>query len=372
MKLAIVHDYLNQYGGAERVIETLNELYPDAPVYTSIYTPDTMPASFRKMDIRTSFMQKLPMLNKYFKYYLLFYTSAFESFNLSEYDVILSSSSAFAKGVRKRRSSLHICYCYTPTRFVWDYDNYVKKEGMPKPVSKILPLAVKRLKKWDLKTLSGVDYFIAISNNIKDKIKRYYNRDSIVIYPPVDVSMFGLHEEIADYFLIVSRLNSYKNIDLVVKAFNGTDYKLKIVGTGPYKKVLEGYASGNNIEFLGKVTDDELVKLYGCCRALIFPGEEDFGITPLEAQASGRPVIAYAKGGSLETIIGGQTGVFFGENSTESLMQSIENFIGLENKFDKYSIRKNALKFSKEIFKDKIKKYIEQKYNEHTHIINQE
>ena len=366
MKLAIVHDYLNQYGGAERVIEAMHELYPDVPIYTSIYTPDTMPASFKEMDIRTSFMQKLPFLEKYFKYYLLLYPRAIESLNLSGYDVVLSSSSAFAKGVRTEKGALHICYCYTPTRFVWDYENYVKKEKLLKLVSKILSLAIKRLKKWDLKTISRVDCFIAISNNIKDKIKKFYNRDSDVIYPPVETSMFDIEKSVDDYFLIVARLNSYKNLDLAVKAFNLVDLKLKIVGVGPFRKTLEQLAKSSNIEFLGKATDEELIKLYGRCRALIFPGEEDFGITPLEAQASGRPVIAYAKGGSIETVIDGKTGIFFKENNHKSLLRAIEQFVEIEDSFDKKIIRDNALRFSAEIFKEKIKTFIDKKYSEHT------
>ncbi|MCD4668988.1 MAG: glycosyltransferase [Actinomycetia bacterium] len=366
MKLAIVHDYLNQYGGAERVIETLHELYPDAPIYASIYTPDTMPASFKEMDIRTSFMQKLPFLEKFFKYYLPLYPRAMESLNLSGYDVILSSSSAFAKGVRTEKGALHICYCYTPARFIWDYENYVKKEKLSKPVSVLLQLAIKRLRKWDLETISGVDCFIAISNNIRDKIRKFYNRDSDVIYPPVETSMFDIQKGAGDYFLIVSRLNSYKNLDLAVRAFNVVDLKLKIVGVGPFKKTLEKLAEGSNIEFLGKVTDEELIKLYGRCRALIFPGEEDFGITPLEAQASGRPVIAYARGGSLETIIDGKTGVLFKESNPGSIAEAIEQFIEIEDSFDKKIIRDNALRFSAEIFKEKIKTFIDKKYGEHT------
>jgi len=367
MKLAIVHDYLNQYGGAERVIETLHELYPDVPIYTSIYTPNTMPDSFKDMDIRTSFMQKLPFLEKYFKHYLLLYPKAIESLNMSDYDVVLSSSSAFAKGVRVEKGALHICYCYTPTRFVWDYKKYVEKEKLLKPVSKILQLAIKRLRKWDLETISRVDYFIAISNNIKDKIKKFYNRDSDVIYPPIETSIFDMQKDVDDYFLIVSRLNSYKNLDLAIRAFNLVDLKLKlkIVGVGPFKKTLEQLVKSSNIEFLGKVTDEELIRLYGRCRALIFPGEEDFGITPLEAQASGRPVIAYARGGSVETIIDRKTGIFFKENNHKSLLKAIEQFIEIEDSFDKKIIRDNALRFSAEIFKEKIKTFIDKKYSEH-------
>jgi glycosyltransferase involved in cell wall biosynthesis len=365
LKLAIVHDYLNQYGGAERVIEALHEAYPDAPIYTSIYTPATMPESFRKMDIRTSFMQRFPKLEKYYKYYFLFYPRAIESLKLSGFDVILSSSSAYAKGAIVSKETLHICYCYTPTRFIYEFDNYIKKEELSRIRSKILKLAVKSLKKWDIRAVSKVDHFIAISDHVQEKIRRSYNRDSEVIHPPIEVSVFNTNAIAEDYFLIVSRLNSYKNIDLPIQVFNEKGLKLKIVGTGPFKMNLEKMAKGKNIEFLGKVSEKELISLYARCRALIFPGEEDFGITPLEAQAAGRPVIAFAKGGALETIIENETGVFFYENSKISFLKAIDDFIRIEEKFDQEKIRSNALKFDKEVFKDKIKAYIEEKYKQH-------
>lgn len=363
MKLAIVHDYLNQHGGAERVIEILHELYPDAPVYTSIYIPEKMPYSFREMDIRTSFMQKLPLIKRFFKYYLLLYPKAFESFDLKNYDIILSSSSAFAKGIIPGKDSCHICYCYTPTRFIWDYSNYVRKEKYSSIVFKLLPIAIKKLKIWDLKIINRINYFIAISDNIKEKIKRYYNRDSEVIYPPVDFNKFKVSDKIEDYFLIVSRLNSYKNIDLAVKVFSKLQINLKIVGEGPFRKELEKIAS-SCVEFQGKVSDEELIRLYGSCRALIFPGEEDFGIAPLEAQASGRPVIAYSKGGALETIVDGVTGLFFKENTVESMIEAVNNFIKIEDTFEQDTIRENALKFDKEIFKKNIDEFIKIKYKE--------
>lgn len=361
MKLAIVHDYLNQYGGAERVIEILHELYPDAPIYTSIYLQENLPDSFKKMNIKTSYMQKLPFVKKLFKYYLLFYPKAFESFDLEEYDIILSSSSAFSKGIIPGKNSLHICYCYTPTRFIWSYFNYIKKENYGFIISKLLPLIIKKLKVWDLKTLKRIDYFVAISENVKGKILRDYDRDSEVIYPPVECKKFKVSDVIGKYFLIVSRLNSYKNIDLVVRACSTLGMHLKIVGTGPFRKKLEKIA-GPCVEFLGRVSDADLIKLYGSCRSFIFPGEEDFGIAPLEAQASGRPVIAYARGGALETVVSGLTGLFFTESTVESIISAINNFIRMEKTFNKDVIRKNALKFDKEIFKKKINNFINEKY----------
>jgi glycosyltransferase involved in cell wall biosynthesis len=363
MKLVIVHDYLNQYGGAERVVEILHELYPDAPIYTSIYIPENLPDSFKNMNIKTSFMQKLPFINKLFKYYLMFYPKAFESFNLNEYDIILSSSSAFAKGIIPGTDSLHICYCYTPTRFIWNYSNYIKKENYGFIISRLLPLVIKKLKAWDLRTLKRIDHFISISESIKGKITKSYNRESDVIYPPVDCNMFKISEVNKNYFLIVSRLNSYKNIDLAVKAFSSLGLNLKIVGSGPFREKLEKMA-GPSVEFLGRVSDEELIKLYSNCRAFIFPGEEDFGIAPLEAQASGRPVIAYAGGGALETIIENVTGVFFTENTVESLINTLNIFLKTENNFNQNRIRENAMEFDKKVFKEKIESFIAVKYKE--------
>jgi glycosyltransferase involved in cell wall biosynthesis len=358
MKIAIVHDYLNQFGGAERVVSALHEIYPDAPIYTSIYDEKRMPANFRKMDIRTSFMQKLPFVFRFFKYYLLFYPLAFESFDLSEYDVILSSSSAFAKGVKKRKDQLHICYCHNPMRFVWRYDDYVKRESIPAWLKSLLPLVLGPVKKWDLQTSEAVDFFIANSSVVAQRIARTYNRKSVIITPPVECAYFKPSSLSHDYFLVVSRLNTYKRIDVVVEAFNKLDLSLKIIGEGPDRRSLQRMA-GPNIEFLGKVTDAELAKHLSECRALVFPGEEDFGIVPLEAMACGRPVIAYQAGGAEETVVDGETGIFFGEQTSASLMQGIKRFQFII--FDKSKIRQQAKKFDKEIFKRKIKEYIGQK-----------
>ncbi len=364
MKIAIIHDYLNQFGGAEKVIEVMHEIFPEAPIYTSIFKPECMPSSFDSMKINVSFMQRLPLIDKHFKKYLLLYPKAMSSFNLNEYDLVISSSSAFAKGIKKSKNFCHICYCYSPMRFVWDYDNYIQKENIGLYYKKILPFFMSNLKKWDLRTNNGVDHFIAISNNIRKRIKDCYNRESTCIYPPVDVKNFYISKEIEDYFLIVSRLNAYKNIDLVIKVFNDSNLKLKIVGDGPFKESLIKIAKSKNIEFLGRVSFKELSEIYSRCRAFIFPGKEDFGIAPLEAQASGRPVIAFGHGGALETIVENETGIFFRHNTEASLKDAIERFLGIEKYIVPLNNRKNALRFDREIFKDKFKDFVLEKYKD--------
>ncbi len=364
MKIAIIHDFLNQYGGAEKVVEVLNELFPEAPIYTIIYDRDIMPANFEKMDIRTSYMQKIPGISKHFKKYLLFYPKAVESFNLKEYDLVISSSSSFAKGAITNQNTCHVCYCYTPMRFVWDYEHYIEKENFNRIILKLLPSVIRRLKKWDLMSTHRVNCFVAISNHIKERIKKSYNREAEVIYPPVEVKEFKISDSHDDYFLIVSRLNAYKNIDLVIEAFNVLGLKLKIVGTGPYRNVLENIKKSKNIEFLGRLSNEELRKIYSRCRAYIFPGTEDFGISPVEAQASGRPVIAYAAGGALETVVEGITGLFFNENTIESFIKTIKNFLIIEDNFNPTKIRENASRFDQEVFKNQMKNLIFKKYNE--------
>ncbi len=361
MKLAIVHDYLNQFGGAERVVEVLSEIFPQAPIYTSIYLPENMPDSFRKMDIHTSFMQNLPFLNKHFKKYLLLYPYAFKYFGLSEYDVILSSSSAWAKGAKAAPGSCHICYCYTPMRWVWKYEDYVARENFSMATRKILPLAIERLRRWDLATNKGVNYFIAISKYVAERIKRCYGKESVVIYPPVNTSLYQSVLQTGDYYLIVSRLNTYKKIDMAIEAFNKLKLPLRIAGAGPYQDTLKQMA-GPTIKFLGKLLDEDLIKQYGECKALIFPGEEDFGIAPVEAQAAGKPVIAFGSGGALETIVEGKTGIFFKEQTPNGLIQAVHKFE--KTFFDSNEIKEHAKTFDKKIFKDKIKKFITEKYQQ--------
>ncbi len=360
MKVAIVHDYLNQRGGAERVVCAFHEIFPDAPIFTSIVDNESLWPELKGADIRTTWMQGLPGLKRHFKKYLPLYPRAFESLNVEGYDVILSSSSAFAKGVKKR-GALHICYCYTPMRFVWDYERYVEREEMGPVVRAVLPLLIERLRKWDLDTKDNPDYYVAISTVVQERIKRFYNRDSVVIFPPVDAEKFRPSGSVEDFYLIVSRLNPYKKIEVAVEAMNRLKLPLKIIGGGPYRRAIEEMA-GPTVEVIGPVGDGELASYYSKCRALIFPGEEDFGIVPLEANASGRPVIALRAGGALDTIEPGTNGIFFEEAAPESLIDALLFMERSWRSFDPARVRAHAMKFDKLVFKERIKKFVREVY----------
>ena len=267
MKVAIIHDYLNQFGGAERVVSAFNEIYPEAPIFTSIYNEGRLPDNFKRMDIRTSFMQSIPFIFPLHKMVFPLYPLAFESFDLSGYDVILSSSSAFAKGIKKREDQLHICYCYTPARFLYRFDDYVKREGFPGPVKAILPYLLEPIKKWDIVNSRRVDHFVAISGTVAERIRQIYGRESDIIFPPVETGLFRLSAIERYYFLVVSRLNSYKRIDVAIETFSRLDLPLKIIGAGPDLSRLKKLA-GPNIEFLGRRPDNEIAKYLAECRAL--------------------------------------------------------------------------------------------------------
>lgn len=369
MRIAIVHDYLIQIGGAERVVETLCEMFPEAPIFTLLYDDRIMNGIFKSKTIKSSFLQKIPFAKKYHRYFLALMPFAIGRFDLSGYDLIISSSSSYAKGFKKPKNSLHICYCHTPLRYAWDdTGRFIRESNYPRFVKLFIPFLIEHIKKWDLKAASGVDYFIANSNFIADKIKRYYKRDAIVIYPPVGItnnSQPATYDKERDYYLIVSRLLPYKRIDIAIQAFNelarlpaGKGLKLKIVGDGPERKNLEKMA-GKNIEFLGSRYDEELIDIYGECKAFIFPQEEDFGITAVEAQMAGRPVIAFQAGGALESVVDGKTGVFFKKQNKDSLIDAIRRFDKM--KFSEEEIMIHAQKFSKENFKKKIKEFIDDK-----------
>jgi glycosyltransferase involved in cell wall biosynthesis len=283
---------------------------------------------------------------------------AFEGFDLRGYDLVISNKSAFCHGVITPADAVHVCYCLTPTRFLWNYHSYVRHERIHPVAGALLSPILHNLRLWDRAAADRVEHFVAISETVRQRIRKFYRRDSVVIHPPVDVERFQVREDHEDYFLIVSRLIPYKRIDLAVEAFNISGLPLKIVGDGRDRSRLQAMAKPN-IEFLGRVSADQLEEYLSRCRAFIFPGEEDFGIAPLEAQAAGRPVIAYAAGGALETVIEGATGVFFREQTAESLADAISDFD--DGVFDSVTIRQHAEAFDKETFRDKLRAFVHDK-----------
>ena len=359
LKVAIVHDWLASAGGAggaEKTLEAVMEIFPNAPLYTTVYNPERMPEKFRRYDIRTSFIQKLPLAKTSYQLYLPLMPAAIESLNLDEYDIVISFNHSFAKGIITKPSALHISYCYTPLRYAWDmYQTYLAHEGLPKWKKIFIPFIFNYLRTWDVVSSFRVDKFAAISRHIARRIKKYYGRESEVIYPPVDVDKFSISSNIGSFFLIVSRLVSYKRVDLAVRAFNELGLPLVIIGTGPLFHKLKKLAKPN-IKFMGRQDDDIVRKYLSECRAFIFPGEEDFGITPVEAMASGRPVIAYGRGGVLETV-DEESGIFFSESTPSSLVKAVRDFEG--KKFSPEKIRKKALRFDKKIFQDSFLKMVE-------------
>ncbi len=363
MKVALVHDYLNQMGGAERVVLALHEMFPDAPLYTSIYDPRRVDKTFQNIDIRTSFMQKFPLVKKHHQPFLPFYPFAMERLDMRGYDLVISSSSAFGKGVITRPESIHICYCHTPMRWCWNYDEYVERENLGKISRSILPFFISGLRIWDQTSSMRVDHFIANSPVVADRIRKYYRRDAVVIPPPVDVNRFTFDPTTrpGDYFLIVSRFMPYKRIDLAIEACNQLQIPLVIIGSGRDEVRLKRLA-GPTIRFTGRLSDQEVFYYYAHCRALILPGEEDFGITPLEAQASGRPVIAYAAGGALASVIDNVTGTFFLQQTVESLVEVLASFD--ERRFDPQTIYNHALEFDHPRFRRRIQQFIEAKMSE--------
>ena len=356
MKIAIVHDWLTNMGGAEQVVINFNQIYKDAPIYTTFYNPNNLDSKLRDLDVRTSFLQKDKMVTNHKKYFPLM-PLAFKKFDLGKYDVVLSSSSCCAKGV-KAKNGIHICYCHTPMRYAWGKkEDYVKNMNIIKKA--MVNCLLFFMRKWDRKSSKRVDYFIANSSEVKKRIKKCYNRESVVINPPVRCNLFNISDIDGDYYFIVSRLVPYKRFDLAVKACSELGKKLVIIGDGTEKEELMQMAN-ENIIFMGKQPDDVVKKYMSECKALLFPGEEDFGITPVEAMACGRPVICYGKGGVLDTVIDGKTGVYFEEQTVESLKKAILKFENM--KFDKNEIIKRALEFDEPVFQQKIKEYVEEKY----------
>ncbi|MDF1498464.1 MAG: glycosyltransferase [Patescibacteria group bacterium] len=363
-KIAIVHDFLTYFGGAERVLISLHKLYPDAPIYTLLYNEKKMKQYFSDAKIRTSFLNKLPkFIRKRKKYLLPFMPTAAETFDLREFDIVISSSSSFAKGIITKPKTTHICYCHTPTRFLWDWHYNYLKENNIKGIKKIIILFfLHYMRMWDKSAAERVDYFIANSKNTAQRIKKFYGRESKVVYPPCDVEYSNDCEKPKEdkkrYFLIVSRLSSYKKIDLAIEAFNKLEIPLIIIGEGEDRSRLRKMAE-KNIKFLGFVSDEKLKYYYQSCQAFIFPGEDDFGITPIEAMSFGKPVLAYRRGGLKETIIEGITGEFFDDLIPEILADGVRR---MKNNYRNYNcerIKQHSQKFSRKNFEENIKNIIE-------------
>ncbi len=353
-KIAIVHDWLTNMGGAEQVVINFHELYPEAPIYTTFYSPNNLDDKLKGLDVRTSFLQRKKEVINHKKYFPLM-PFAFSRMNVKDYDVIISSSSSCAKGIRKRKNAIHICYIHTPMRYAYEFkDEYLR--GM-NPIKKILVnILLFFMRKWDRHNSKKVDYFIANSSEIQKRVKNTYNRDAVVINPPVRVNEFTVGNKDGDYYLVVSRLVGYKRFDLAVQACTELNKKLIVIGDGPEKENIEKIA-GPTVQFLGRQPDEIVKKYMRECKALLFPGLEDFGIVPVEVQACGRPVICYGEGGVLDTVIDGETGVYFKEQTVESLKNAIKKFEKM--KFDKKKLREHSLQFSEENFKKNISNYVE-------------
>jgi glycosyltransferase involved in cell wall biosynthesis len=368
MRIALVHDYLVQYGGAERVLECFSEIFPHAPIYTIVHDKEAMHGKFAEKNIKTSFLQKYKLARKQHRLFPLLMPAAIEQFNFDQYDIVLSDSSSYAKGIITSPKTLHICYMHTPMRYAWDdCQKYAQDFSFPNFVKKLVPLAMNYVRVWDKTSAERVDKFIANSNFVASRIKKYYHKDSTVIHPPVDVKNFYISHEPKNYFLMVGRLIAYKRHDIAIEAFNKLGLPLKIIGRGPEMKRLQKMAK-SNIEFLGRVDDKQLAKYYSECRAFIFPQEEDFGIVAIEAMASGRPIIAFRGGDIPEHMEEGKMGIFFNNQTAEDIIKAVNKFSS--QNYDSEYIRAQSLKFDREIFKSKMKDYIENSFQEFSKILN--
>jgi glycosyltransferase involved in cell wall biosynthesis len=354
-RIAIFHDNFAQMGGAEKVAEEIHALLPGAMLHSTLAVPEILSAKLCEAKIKTSWMQHLPALKRHFRHYFLFYPLAVETVDLSGYDLIVSSCFGYAKGLRKRRDAVHVCYCHTPMRWVWRYDDYSERAGFGRLTRKLLPILLAGLKRWDLRASRRPDYFISNSHVVAERIKKLYGRDSVVIPPPIDVCRFQPDATQEDYYLVLSRLVPYKRIDLAIEACTRLNRRLLIVGDGPDRAHLEKLA-GPSISFLGRQPDEAVARYAARCRALLFPGEEDFGMTPLEVNAAGRPVIAFRAGGALETVVEGVTGLFFNQPTTLSLARAIEDFEFYS--WDSAVLRAHACKFDRAIFRDRLLEFL--------------
>lgn len=369
MRVALVHDWLTGMRGGERCLEVFSELFPDADLFTLLHVPGSVSPVIESRRVTTSFIQRLPRAAERYRFFLPLFPLAVERFDLSGYDLILSSSHCVAKGARVPKRALHLCYCFTPMRYVWDlYDDYFGARATW-PVRLLMAPVAAALRRWDEATAARVHHFAAISRFAADRIARCYGRAAEVIYPPVDVQRFRLSEEPGEFYLVVSALTPYKRVDLAVEAAKRLGFRLVVVGSGPEERRLKALA-GPAVEFLGWRSDQEVAELYGRCRALLFPGIEDFGIVPLEAMASGKPVIAFGWGGVLETVVPWEpgndaaTGFLFSEQTVERLMDAVRRFEANAHRLNPKALRAHAEAFDRPLFKERIAAWVARRWEE--------
>jgi glycosyltransferase involved in cell wall biosynthesis len=362
VRVALVHDWLTGMRGGERCLEVFAEIFPQADLFTLLHVPGTVAPVIEARRVVTSFVQRLPDAARSYRRYLPLFPAAIRRFDLRGYDLVLSSSHAVAKSVRVPAGARHVCYCFTPMRYVWDlYDEYFgPSAGWTTRL--LMPPVAAALRRWDRRTAAGVHRFVAISRFVADRIRRAYGRDADVIYPPVDVARFRIEETVDDYYLVVSALTPYKRVDLAIEAANRLRRRLIVVGSGPEERRLRALA-GPTVELLGWRDDAEVAELYARCRALLFPPREDFGITPLAAMAAGRPVLAFGQGGARETVVepGGAeppTGLFFAEQSVEAVMDAIGRLEADPGRFDPKALRRRAESFDRSVFRERITAYL--------------
>lgn len=362
LKVAIVHDWLVSYAGADRVVDQIKHIFPDAPIYTLVYDKEKFPEHFQKYDVRTTYIQKIPGAVKLYKLMLTMMPKAFESLDLSEYDLVISSSSSCSKGVITRPDALHICYCHTPTRYIWDfYYTYLKNSGWLK--RKLMPRMIHKMRIWDRLAADRVDVFVSNSRYIANRIKKYYRRDATVIYPCVKMNTLLLVPK-EDYYLCVGRYTWYKRVDLAVAACTKLNRRLIVVGYGEEEKNIKALA-GPNVEFRSGVSDKEIQELYLRAKAFMFMAEEDFGIVPVEAMSAGTPVIAFGKGGATETVLDGKTGILFNEQTVNSVCKAIKRFERFGVAFTPEQIRKYAERFSEARFRREFETFCREQYKQY-------
>ena len=353
-RVALVHDWLVSEGGGEHFLRHLHEMYPDAPIYTLVYDEEKAPAWVKDCDVRTTYMQKWPGAKSHHKLLLSFMPKAWESLDLTEYDLVISACSSCCKGVLTRSNAVHVCYCHSPIRYVWDlYFDYYENAGRVKRF--FMPRMIHRVRQWDFQAAQRVDYFLANSDYVGKRIRKFYRREAVTLYSGIEIPQEEVLDKRDDYYLVVSRFVSYKRVDLAIEACNLLGRRLVVVGSGGEEEARLREMAGPTVEFVGRASDKELENYYAHARAFLFPGIEDFGLTPVEAMAGGCPVLAYGEGGATETVVDGQTGLFFYEQTAEALAACIEDFEG--QTFCAAACRARAEQFSEARFKHEMREF---------------